>query len=415
MTAEAYSGAAIFFPRKIDPILPPGMEFDDLFTTREPFATNEYMRIAHVLPMPMQVVNLSGYDSAVHVLKNESGEFSQEYMPQNIPVLRKVRHPNDGAAWSYDPPALHDVRKLVGSFFRPAAVDSMQGDIKNTSQTVLNEMLEQGEDGKLDIAAYGNAVNFRTVAGIVGGVSPEELAPKFARWIREFNAARSLASLPLQREMRRELLGLVRGRRETPTDDEGLLNYLLAQQARGQTIGGRRLTDEDIRSQVWSVIAAATETTTTAITNLLLFASQMEAIPALRGNPGLIRKFHDEALRYYPPFPTPLMKVVKNTRLEGTDLRKGQWVRLLLPAANRDEQKFSSPDLFNIYRTDQNKILSFGTGQHMCLGTHLANAVTREAVGAVAERLPRLRIPRDTQYKRARGMLHRFDSAIMEY
>ena len=58
---------------------------------------------------------------------------------------------------------------------------------------------------------------------------------------------------------------------------------------------------------------------------------------------------------------------------------------LFYPAANRDPKVFDEPDRFRIDRWP-NHHLSFGIGEHVCLGAHLARMELEELFGALAKR-----------------------------
>lgn len=76
-------------------------------------------------------------------------------------------------------------------------------------------------------------------------------------------------------------------------------------------------------------------------------------------------------------------------------ISKGEIVRCILGAANRDPAQFSDPDQFNIQRTP-NPYLSFGAGIHKCLGKHLGKLVAEIAVGTLVERFPNLSLATDS-------------------
>ena len=64
-----------------------------------------------------------------------------------------------------------------------------------------------------------------------------------------------------------------------------------------------------------------------------------------------------------PPSPTPSSR--------GTQIAAGEKVAMYYTSANRDEDVFDDPQRFDIHR-HPNPHLSFGIGEHFCLGVHLA-------------------------------------------
>jgi cytochrome P450 len=76
--------------------------------------------------------------------------------------------------------------------------------------------------------------------------------------------------------------------------------------------------------------------------------------------------------------------------LHGTTIARGQWVYLVLGAANRDPAQFADPDRFDVKRAD-NKHVSFGAGPHFCLGAPLARLEAQVALRTLRQRFPNLR------------------------
>jgi cytochrome P450 len=91
----------------------------------------------------------------------------------------------------------------------------------------------------------------------------------------------------------------------------------------------------------------------------------------LQNNVELISPAIEEILR----FESPLNKVSRWTREEinmnGIIIPENQLVVGLINAANRDPDKYSYPEQFDITRTNI-RHLTFGTGIHNCLGALLA-------------------------------------------
>jgi cytochrome P450 len=69
-------------------------------------------------------------------------------------------------------------------------------------------------------------------------------------------------------------------------------------------------------------------------------------------------------------------------------------VMVLFVAANRDEREFDDPDRFDIRRKAK-RILTFGHGNHACLGIHIAALEGNLALEAVLDRMPDYEIDRD--------------------
>ena len=60
-----------------------------------------------------------------------------------------------------------------------------------------------------------------------------------------------------------------------------------------------------------------------------------------------------------------------DTVLSGDPIAAGDKVVMYYTSANRDEDVFDDPQVFDIHR-QPNRQLSFGIGEHFCLGAHLA-------------------------------------------
>ena len=96
--------------------------------------------------------------------------------------------------------------------------------------------------------------------------------------------------------------------------------------------------------------------------------------------------FH-ETLR--TDMPTHMLgRTIKNEfELHGETLRPGSGIMFLFGSANRDEREFERPDVWDLDRRAP-RILSFGMGQHMCLGAHVARLEGRILLEEVLRRMP---------------------------
>jgi cytochrome P450 len=72
--------------------------------------------------------------------------------------------------------------------------------------------------------------------------------------------------------------------------------------------------------------------------------------------------------------------------LAGRKIRKGDTLAMFYASANRDEEVYDAPFEFRIDRRP-NPHLSFGVGEHLCMGAHLARLELRVLFRLLAERL----------------------------
>ena len=71
-------------------------------------------------------------------------------------------------------------------------------------------------------------------------------------------------------------------------------------------------------------------------------------------------------------------------------IKKGDYVAIMIGAANRDPEQFPEPDSLEIIR-DPNRHVAFGHGIHSCLGRPLARLEGQIAISAIVQRFPEMR------------------------
>jgi cytochrome P450 len=98
----------------------------------------------------------------------------------------------------------------------------------------------------------------------------------------------------------------------------------------------------------------------------------------LQGDLALLPSAVEGALRFEPPVQLTDRAVVEPVELAGVRLERGTIVAALLAAANRDPEYFAEPERFDVGRH-----LSFGLGNHFCLGAALARLEAQVTLGAL--------------------------------
>jgi cytochrome P450 len=152
------------------------------------------------------------------------------------------------------------------------------------------------------------------------------------------------------------------------------------------------LTQEELVANINILLSTGHETTTHLIGNGLL---------ALLRNPGQLQKLHDrpallnsaieEMLRYDPPVQITYRSAIEDAEIEGKVIRKGDLVNSILGAANRDPERFSNPDYFDINR-NEGRHLGFGLGIHFCIGASLVRLEAEIVFATILQRFPGIRL-----------------------
>jgi cytochrome P450 len=176
---------------------------------------------------------------------------------------------------------------------------------------------------------------------------------------------------------------LIAARRTAPQRD--LLSELVAVHEDGD-----RLSEDELVATCILLLFAGHETTTHHLANglaaLLRFPGELER---LRAEPALAPAAVEELLRYDGPIGAQVRIVQEAQAFHGRAMKPGERVFVLMNAANRDERAFPNPDRLDLARAGVAH-LTFGFGQHICLGFPLARLEGQVALPAVIGRWHRI-------------------------
>jgi cytochrome P450 len=194
--------------------------------------------------------------------------------------------------------------------------------------------------------------------------------------------------LRASRELTAVLSLLVAERRASPRED---LISLVA----NAEVEGERLSDEDVCTFARMLFPAGADTTYMAMSNLFaLLLSEPQRWDRCVEEPGSRPLLVEEALR----FEAPLVSMARVARHDG-DFRghpvpAGAMVLLCLGMANRQPDVYADADRYAPDRWgpghDTRPHVSFGYGDHFCLGAAIARAEMTAALDVLAERRPRI-------------------------
>lgn len=297
-----------------------------------------------------------------------------------------------------DPPRHTRLRKLVTKSFTTGAVERLRPFIAR----VTDELLDRWPvDERFDFVA-GLAVPLPVIVICELLGVPEEDRPDVQRWSGElFAAGRPDVIDAASHSMADYMTGLIAAKRLHPGGS--LLDRLISVRD-----GDDRLDEEELVSLALLLLVAGHETTTHFLGNAALALLQRPAeLDRLRGKPDDIPAVLDELLRFDSPVSTATFRFsTEALTLGGTDIPAGVPVLVALGAANRDPERFPSPDELDLDR-DAAAHLGFGHGIHRCVGAPLAKAEAEIALRAVLSRFPGIRLaapPDRLDWRRTRLM-----------
>jgi len=110
-----------------------------------------------------------------------------------------------------------------------------------------------------------------------------------------------------------------------------------------------------------------------------------------KANPDLTKLAIDEIVRYVTPVNHMVRTATEDYELRGQTIREGDKLVLFYASANRDEDIFDDSQTFDITR-NPNPHLSFGIGEHFCLGSNLARMELQKILSGLMRRIPDIRL-----------------------
>jgi cytochrome P450 len=151
---------------------------------------------------------------------------------------------------------------------------------------------------------------------------------------------------------------------------------------------GRPLTDAEIATQLTCVFVGAVETVPKiAAHGLMELRNAPSQLAEVRADLGAnVPIAVEEMIRFCAPAQWFARTAHKDVDVAGVQVGTGQRVIVLLGSAARDPAEFDRADSF-IWNRRIERVLSFGTGQHYCIGIHLARLELRILVETFLRRV----------------------------
>ncbi len=156
-------------------------------------------------------------------------------------------------------------------------------------------------------------------------------------------------------------------------------------------IDGEPMSDEEILSYAILLILAGNETTRNATSGgMHALIEHPEQFELLRSAPEHLDSAVEEMLRWTSPVVHFARTVTTDTEIRGVPIRAGETLAMWYPSANRDEDVFEQPEVFDITRSPNEHLAFGGFGEHFCLGANLARLEMRAVFRHVMQRLDKI-------------------------
>jgi cytochrome P450 len=282
-----------------------------------------------------------------------------------------------------DPPLHREFKRLINMYFTPAAVAPWHDPTRDLVTRLIDGFVERGECDFMeefarpypglaffDLALHAplddlDQVNhWATMASLTHLPESRECIGKLAAWIGRFLAAR---------------------REEGPRGD--VVDAVMEAE-----IEGRPITDAEAIGTIHLLIQGGLETTAGALGSVMLrFCENPEIPDLLRERPELIPAAVEELLRLDGSFICIGRTARHDAEIGGQQIKAGEKVIIYWASANRDDDEFDDPDVFDLDRA-RNRHIAFGAGPHRCAGSNLARMNLRVALEELVNRVRDVRL-----------------------
>ena len=387
-----------------EPVTQPEFEYDVDFTTGQPYAIWERARrecpVIHTETSGMSdrpTYHVTRYADVERVLRDGttfSSSINAEHIGQFMGELILAMGGAEHRAY----------RNLVAHAFRASALERWDAQLIRPTITRLLDDIAPG--GRADLAqSVTSKYPVQVICGIVG--VPLEDSAQFHHWAELINTGplhpdRGHAA---SRAMRDYLEPIVEDRRAHPRDD--LISDLVHAE-----IDGHQLTDEKIYGFLRLLLPAGAETTYRVMGNALVaLLNHPGTMAEVVADRSLLPAVIEETLRWETSVTQVSRVATADTEIAGCPVEAGAPVSVITGSANHDEDRYEAPEDWRIDRPPQNHV-AFGTGQHQCLGMHLARLELRVGLDEILTRLPNLRLDPDASPPVIQGFAFRGPDAI---
>jgi cytochrome P450 len=295
----------------------------------------------------------------------------------------------------------HRLRRLVSKAFNPRGAERLRTLIVDVMTELLDPLAAAGHcDVVADIARRYPTPIICALLGV-----PRRDWQLFSAWtddikkVFEWNVANDEPAIAAAwADLDAYLDEMLAQRRDNLTDD--LISDLIRAEDDGD-----RLNHRELLTLASTLLIAGTDTTRNQLAAAVYFLRDHPDQWALLGaHPELAGNAVHELMRYSPIVFALVRMAGEDVQLGEVIIPAGSLVVANIAAAHRDPAVYYDPDRLEITREPSTPILSFGSGAHYCLGSHLARLELVEALPIITRRMPNPRASGPAPWKQMTGI-----------
>ena len=287
-----------------------------------------------------------------------------------------------------DPPHHVQNRRVVAPGFTPQKLDDLTPRIQERAREILCNI--EGKDEVEFISSVAAELPIQMLAELFG--IDQELRHKLFEWSNIIIGGDDPDIVVSPEQVRTAIMELVtfgmeqyEQRKEKPGND--LISMLVHTKVNGQPVDLG-----DYLSTLLLLVVAGNETTRNSISGgILALSENPEEKRKLLEDPSLIPAAVDEIIRWVHPVIYMRRTATEDTMIGEQAVKKGDKLALWYMSGNRDEDKWQDPFEFNVSRQGT-RHLSFGYGQHLCIGWRLAEIQLRVLLEELLIRYPNIAV-----------------------
>ena len=307
--------------------------------------------------------------------------FVRDHTPEALEIIRMT-------ILNMDPPKHSRYRKLVSAGFTPGVVGQLIDEIQARAEAIVAGV--EGENEIEFVERVAAELPLQAICEMIG--VPESDTHLIFHWSNrlvgqqdpDFGTSEADGE-GAAAEIYAYCEGIADDRRATARDD--IMTALV-----NAEVDGDRLSQDEINMFFVTLCVAGNETTRNLIAHslqALLERPDVKAdLVAHIDDDELWRSATEEFLRWGASIHNFRRTATRDAEIAGQPIKQGEKVVLFYPAANRDPEHFTDPDVFDPRRAPNDHLTFGGGGPHFCLGANLARAEIRIMMREFLRRYP---------------------------